>query len=338
MIQLKLPPLPELPVRRGSQVPRIFSYAARDHVKCRYKDWGTGAFLMQWKTGMPVDLCINDFWINKSVSLEVQCLRDVFVFHFMQKGSAVLRFPGIKKMKLHAGEFNLFLMPADSNVSVAFGRGKHKSCHIFLKPEDVKIMGERYAPIRELVAAFEEGATQMRSGRIFAPISREMNELLHRLETDQAMPDLRFKRIYTAVFDIFTAYGDAVQGYLNRLRVAQSEAEKVWLIHQYIREHFHIPERMSIGALALWGGLSETSLKKSFTEKYKMPIHRFITHTRLSAARERLRNGLASATEIAYDVGYESPAAFHTAFVKAFGMTPKVYRMHQQTGGAPPDF
>ncbi len=338
MIQLKLPPILEMSATTGFHIPRLFAHAARTHAKCRCKDWKTGAFLMQWKTGKPVDLCINDFRIRKAVTLEARSLKDVFVFHFMLKGSAVLRFPGMKKMRLNAGEFNLFLMPTGSSVSVMLGRGKHKSCHIFLKPEDVKIMGERYDPIRELVTAFEQGETQMRPGRIFAPISREMSELLYRLESDNALPDLQFKSIYTAVFDLFTAYGDAVQGYLNRLRVNKYEEDRTALIHQFIREHYHQADQMSISSLARWAGIGKTTLKKSFAEKYKIPIHHFITRVRLSEAERMLCSSIVNATEIAYDVGYQSPAAFHAAFVKAYGMTPKAYRNMKQGGRAASDF
>ncbi|MBK7939877.1 MAG: DNA-binding response regulator [Lewinellaceae bacterium] len=52
----------------------------------------------------------------------------------------------------------------------------------------------------------------------------------------------------------------------------------------------------------------------------------FIRNIRLQKARELLRDGTLTIAEIAYEVGFSTPAYFSTMFLEAFGKTPSEWR------------
>jgi AraC-like DNA-binding protein len=67
-----------------------------------------------------------------------------------------------------------------------------------------------------------------------------------------------------------------------------------------------------------------------------MPPMRFLAHWRLQLAAVRLRESPRSIAQIAYDIGYESEAAFSRAFKKAFGVTPGARRHGGERVAVPP--
>lgn len=78
--------------------------------------------------------------------------------------------------------------------------------------------------------------------------------------------------------------------------------------------------------LAKQVGLSRSAFAERFTTLIGMPPMRYLAHWRLQLAAARLRESPRSIAQIAYEVGYESEAAFNRAFKKAFGVTPGAWR------------
>ena len=76
-------------------------------------------------------------------------------------------------------------------------------------------------------------------------------------------------------------------------------------------------------------GLSRSAFAERFTSLVGMPPMRYLTRWRLQLAAVRLRESPRSLGQIAYDVGYESEAAFSRAFKSTFGTTPGDWRQHK---------
>jgi AraC-like DNA-binding protein len=79
--------------------------------------------------------------------------------------------------------------------------------------------------------------------------------------------------------------------------------------------------------LAAWArelGTSPRSLARAFAQETGLGFQRYRRQVRLLAALERLASG-TSVTNVALDLGYDSPSAFIAIFRRALGATPKRY-------------
>lgn len=82
-------------------------------------------------------------------------------------------------------------------------------------------------------------------------------------------------------------------------------------------------------------GLSRSTFAERFTNLVGEPPMRYLTNWRMQLAAQRLRDGHQSVARVAYDVGYESEAAFNRAFKRELGVPPATWRKqarHMQSG------
>ncbi|WP_425283986.1 AraC family transcriptional regulator [Methylobacterium phyllostachyos] len=91
--------------------------------------------------------------------------------------------------------------------------------------------------------------------------------------------------------------------------------------------HAEPQRRWRLDALAARAGLSRTVFAERFHETVGLTPFEYLRRWRLHLAADRLRRTQASVAAIAHGVGYESEAAFSTAFRRVFGQSPLHYRM-----------
>ena len=133
---------------------------------------------------------------------------------------------------------------------------------------------------------------------------------------------------------------EAVQGYLATLPDDQTG----WLAG--LRDpivgkalallHTRVAEAWTTETLARQVGLSRSCFAERFTMLIGMPPMRYLTNWRMQLAAASLRKGGRSIAQIAYDVGYESDAAFNRAFKRAYGTTPSAWRKQGREDGEVP--
>src|SRR5918996_2537514 len=80
----------------------------------------------------------------------------------------------------------------------------------------------------------------------------------------------------------------------------------------------------TLGAWARDAGASTRTLSRLFVGQTGMTFRQWQRQSRLLAALVRLAEG-TPVTSVAYDLGYESPSAFISAFRRALGKTPRRY-------------
>jgi AraC-like DNA-binding protein len=90
--------------------------------------------------------------------------------------------------------------------------------------------------------------------------------------------------------------------------------------------HSDLRRRWTLETMARIAGMS----RSSFAEKFKQVVGRapleYLTRWRMHVAADRLRSGDTNTATIAHEVGYESEAAFSTAFKKIHGHSPRIHR------------
>jgi AraC-like DNA-binding protein len=91
--------------------------------------------------------------------------------------------------------------------------------------------------------------------------------------------------------------------------------------------HGRFAEPWTTDALAREVGLSRSAFAERFTVLMREAPIRYLTRWRLQLAEARLRDG-QPISQVAYEVGYESEAAFNRAFKREFGLPPAAWRRH----------
>jgi AraC-like DNA-binding protein len=85
-------------------------------------------------------------------------------------------------------------------------------------------------------------------------------------------------------------------------------------------------EAWTVDALAREAGMSRSALAERFTRLIGRPPMHYLQQWRLHLAAQRLRSSHDPLARIAFEVGYESEAAFNRAFKRLFGAPPATWR------------
>ena len=91
-----------------------------------------------------------------------------------------------------------------------------------------------------------------------------------------------------------------------------------------INENLSNPD-LTTDLLAQEAGLSRAHLYRKLKELTNLSATNFIRNIRLTKAAELLRQKKGTVSEVAYLVGFRTPAHFSTAFKELYGMTPREY-------------
>lgn len=90
----------------------------------------------------------------------------------------------------------------------------------------------------------------------------------------------------------------------------------------------------TVAALASRVNMSRTAFSMRFTQLAGVPPLAYVTKWRMLKARDILRQGKVTLSELATYVGYESEASFSKAFKREMGVAPGAYRKDGQNGAA----
>ncbi len=92
------------------------------------------------------------------------------------------------------------------------------------------------------------------------------------------------------------------------------------------RMHGEIARRWKVEELASAVGMSRTSFSERFKALVGLPPMEYLIRWRMTVARNALRHGKESLSNIAASVGYASETSFSLAFKEMFGKSPGRYR------------
>jgi len=127
---------------------------------------------------------------------------------------------------------------------------------------------------------------------------------------------------------------DAVRRYLAELPAGEGGwtagvrdpkiAEALGLLHRQLRRRWTADE------LARQVAMSRSAFTERFTRIMGESPMRYLAKQRLFAAARRLESSTDSVARIAFDVGYESEAAFNRAFRRVYDLPPAAWRKAQR--------
>lgn len=109
-------------------------------------------------------------------------------------------------------------------------------------------------------------------------------------------------------------------------RVAQERVEQVILL---LKKDLTAPP--SLEELGRQVGCSHFYLSRIFSAQTGQTITQYLRQLRMERAAELLRSGEYNVTEVALEVGYNSPSHFSAAFHQAYGCCPGLYPLATET-------
>src|ERR1041385_3882475 len=90
--------------------------------------------------------------------------------------------------------------------------------------------------------------------------------------------------------------------------------------------HTQVSREWTAEELASAVNLSRSAFAERFTLLMGQPPMKYLTYWRMQVAAQKLREGRLTIGQIAFDVGYESEAAFSRAFKREVGVPPATWR------------
>lgn len=184
------------------------------------------------------------------------------------------------------------------------GTSRDKDPLLTLLPPILKVKVEEDALGAWVESSFKLAAREMTTGSVQSP------EMLMRLA------ELLFKETITRFVATLPPNTGRWQEGLRDPKIASA----LTLLHARMRQHW------TAEALAAEVGMSRSAFSDRFTRLVGEPPMRYLTRQRLHVAAEKLRASEQAIASIAFDVGYESEAAFTRAFKREYGEPPATWR------------
>lgn len=114
---------------------------------------------------------------------------------------------------------------------------------------------------------------------------------------------------------------------MNKPGTKSDYSERINKVLLYIQEH--LGEEMKLEHLASIACFSPFHFHKIMRAYLRESIGSYIIRVRIETAASLLMYSSESVTDIAYKIGYDTPAAFTKAFQKRFGTSPSDYRQNK---------
>ncbi len=184
-------------------------------------------------------------------------------------------------------------------------------CHLDLDETGGRLLIDNLPPIIHLPAG-DAGA-----GRLQWLIRELVDEVIaKRTGTDMARTNLA-QLMFLHIMRRFVGCEDDIPTGWIRAACDPRLAPVLRLMHSDPARNWTLPE------LARHAGMSRTAFATHFRHVAGVPPMTYLMQWRLRQAERRLRDRSESVASIARSVGYESVAAFSTAFKRLFGHAPK---------------
>ena len=131
---------------------------------------------------------------------------------------------------------------------------------------------------------------------------------------------------------LLSGYVNMMLGYISSYDNASSQAEREMAedMHQallFIHNNYHKDIRSEDVALAINWGYSR--FRKIFLQQTGMTPYQYIQETRIKQSKYLIMNSTKPLKEIAYEVGFNNPDYFSTAFRRITGLSPMEFKKEE---------
>lgn len=242
-------------------------------------------------------------------------------FYFCTKGSLTFNFNnGIYKINLHEGKSFLFYYPTlDIPLSLNIN-AESKVYIVVLSIQKLHQLFAEYQIQNNLISTMTQEKFY-----IEREISPSIKLVLNQIEQMKLSPQFQNLFLIGKMYELFTLYFSEIESksehcpFLND----ENEGKRIKEIKDYLLADFKNPP--TINQLCEKFSISEYHLKEGFKELYGTTVYGYLLDKKLEYALHKLEENQLMVKDISFEIGYENPSHFISAFKKKYGLTPKQY-------------
>ncbi len=247
-------------------------------------------------------------------------------FYFCTKGKLTFNFNnGIYKINLSEGRSFLFYYPSlDLPLSLNINSDS-KVFIVVLSIEKLYQLFSQYGIQDNFISNIN--LNQFYQEKIFTP---QIQLVLKQIEEMNFKPNFAKLYLLGKMYELFTLYfSTPIPEELdqNPFLSNENQAKKIKAIRNKLIDNLIDPP--TIKAICEEFSISEYLLKDGFKKLYNNTVYGYILDKKLEIAKARLEEGKLKVKEIAFEIGYENPSHFISAFKKKYGITPKQFTKKQ---------
>src|SRR5690606_9723677 len=279
---------------------------------------------------------VNEYWPDEEVyvayvdnytaftdTLSRKIDKRFIQFYFCTKGGMTFHFnDGNYKIGLTDGLSFLIYNPTlelPLNLSL---NADSKVCMVFVSVEKLHHLFSSHNIRAEFLNSSKSPAKYYNQQAFSTTVRMALNQIEnHNLSS-------HFENLYVLgkVYELFTLYfseSEANQKENCPFLDNEKDAKKLKEAREILLENLNHPPILK--ELSEQSGLSEYKLKEGFKQVYGTTVYGFVLDKKLEMAREKLEKGELQVKDISYEIGYENPSHFISAFKKKYGITPKQF-------------
>jgi AraC-like DNA-binding protein len=149
--------------------------------------------------------------------------------------------------------------------------------------------------------------------------------VLNQIEQMKLSPQFQNLFLIGKMYELFTLYFSEIENQTEHCPFLndENEGKRIKEIKDYLLADFKNPP--TIKQLCEKFSISEYHLKEGFKELYGTTVYGYLLDKKLEYALHKLEENQQMVKDISFEIGYENPSHFISAFKKKYGLTPKQY-------------
>src|SRR5690606_23613949 len=275
------------------------------------------------------------YLINTNLNIPKECRFEisnnfpVFVLHFEFAGQKRIIPADSQDALVEFSEFqyNLLYLPR-TNGTVKCEGDPYRTLEIHFTLDRIKkIVGDDYKEvIKRIDAAITKGKPYA-FWRHSNPILPEMEKTLQELMVCSLCGHLKKTYLQSKVTSLMVdvlVKADEIEQTDAKNVLLKSDLDALQQVDYHIKKNLN--KNLTIAELSVIAGFNESKLKRDFKLVYGSTIFKYITKLRMEKAISLIREDGFTIAEAAYEVGYNNPQHFTTAFKRTLGYLPKMLK------------
>ena len=242
-------------------------------------------------------------------------------FYFCTKGSVTFNFNnGIYKINLNEGKSFLFYYPT-LNIPLSLNINAESKVYIVvLSIQKLHQLFAEYQIENDLIASMTQEKFY-----IEREIVPSIKLVLNQIEQMKLSPQFQNLFLIGKMYELFTLYFSEIENQTEHCPFLndENEGKRIKEIKDYLLADFKNPP--TIKELCEKFTISEYHLKEGFRELYGTTVYGYLLDKKLEYALHRLEENQYKVKDISFEIGYENPSHFISAFKKKYSLTPKQY-------------
>lgn len=257
------------------------------------------------------DIKLVEIWYNEPEDLSFQSEVDLVGIGFQLGGRGISDYPEAKGLSFATNTYNLIYQKGIS----AQHRFYKDNFHFF----NISFKPERFLQLVSSSALLSKKYEEIFATRNFyilrdpapkiSPALWQTMDALRQIDFNNPLADMMAEAFIMSI--IVQVHSEDQPA--NKTNSLATDVKK------YLEENYL--ESLSLKTLAQRFATNEFAIKKEFKEQYQNTIFSYVQQLRMEEAKRRLLEG-KTIKEVAYDIGYEHPHHFSTAFRKWYSINP----------------